>query len=329
LLSVFMLGLWNCQEAVPPLDPVEERTQTNTPAGAPDPLEDAPDEAPARGWRLVTPGFFWGIWGSGPNDVWAIGGSTYHYDGTAWTEADKHPGARIWGSGPNDVWSVGDSGYCCNKRPIYHFDGTAWSPAYDPMAELDAIWGSGPNDVWATGVSTILHFDGTSWKRDPYGPGFRLSALWGSSSTDVWLFGGAALGAGAGGRYSHFDGGSWTVLSVSDPLARNDALWGSSPRDIWSVGDGLMHWDGLRFTQERGYLGPTRFYGVWGTGPNDVWAVREDGTVLHRDGAGWSSAAFPFPATLRGVWGPEPLGTPGGASELWVVGEQGIYAWRR
>jgi hypothetical protein len=56
----------------------------------------------------------------------------------------------VWGSGENDVWAVGSGG------AIFHYNGLAWSFIDPPVStdepELFGVWGSGPNDVWAVGA---------------------------------------------------------------------------------------------------------------------------------------------------------------------------------
>jgi hypothetical protein len=53
----------------------------------------------------------------------------------------------VWGSGPEDVFAVGLDG------TILHYDGSAWSAMDTPFSSsqsppsLYAVWGSGPNDV--------------------------------------------------------------------------------------------------------------------------------------------------------------------------------------
>lgn len=325
-VAVACLVACSCSDAAPE---IEEEDAPSQPIPSPNlaPMGLGP------GWHRVHSGYFWGLWGSSETDVWAIGGHTSHFDGTAWREVDAHRGTRIWGSGPSDIWTVGSAGFCCAAPaptdPIFHFDGSAWKATLVPGAELDAIWGSSPSDVWASGVGKLFHYDGTTWLDTGFGPGYRLSGLWGSGPRDIWLFGGAALTSGAGGRYSHYDGTSWSGVTVAPALARNDAMWGSGPRDVWSVGDGVMHWDGTSWTLDPALNGLPRFYGVWGTGPRDVFAVRENGVVLHFDGVSWSSLSFPYATTLRAVWGADPLGTAGGAASVWVAGESGIYQWIR
>jgi len=107
------------------------------------------------------------VWGSGPNDVWAVGdaGAVRRWMGatpTRWQVVPvptDHDLTGVWGSGPNDIWVVGDHG------TILHFDGASWTQpvaAFQPGLEppLRAVWGSGPDDVWVVGDSTVLHFNG-------------------------------------------------------------------------------------------------------------------------------------------------------------------------
>ena len=57
-------------------------------------------------------------------------------------------------------------------------------------------------------------------------------------------------------------------------------------------------------------------YGVWGTAANDVWAVGQGGTILHWDGARWSTIPSGTTETLRSIWGSSP-------TDIWAVGERG------
>jgi hypothetical protein len=61
----------------------------------------------------------------------------------------------VWGSGPNDVWAVGDN------ATIIHFDGTEWALASTVSdLDLHGLWGSGASDIWAVGAGGVLHSTG-------------------------------------------------------------------------------------------------------------------------------------------------------------------------
>src|SRR5579863_5911400 len=52
-----------------------------------------------------------GVWGSGPDDVWAVGnGTIIHWDGEAWSSrvsGTDEPLLAIWGDGADDIWATG------------------------------------------------------------------------------------------------------------------------------------------------------------------------------------------------------------------------------
>jgi hypothetical protein len=111
-----------------------------------------------------------------------------------WVTVDSQSASTleaIWGSGPNDIWAVGDKG------TIRHMTdgGSRWDIVSSPTTNaLHAIWGSGPSDIWAAGDhGTILHFDGNAWTKStaafPIGKKPRLAGIWGSGPNDVWIVG--------------------------------------------------------------------------------------------------------------------------------------------
>ncbi len=92
-----------------------------------------------------------GIWGSGPSDVWAVGSTRIvRWNGTSWalgapstvvTNRLNH----VWGTGPADVLAVGGNG------TILRWNGVAWSSQTSPTpAALSGVWGIS-SDVWVVG----------------------------------------------------------------------------------------------------------------------------------------------------------------------------------
>ncbi|HET7233242.1 MAG TPA: hypothetical protein VFJ16_24740, partial [Longimicrobium sp.] len=122
------------------------------------------------GWVAMNSGVsiaLHGVWGSGPNDVYAVGdgGTVLHYDGNPaqdWAPvATGVPPAGavrdVWGSGPNDVFILANDGL-----DLVQWNGTAWRTVleYSPSAGvwMYTLWGTGPRNVYAAGdVGTILH----------------------------------------------------------------------------------------------------------------------------------------------------------------------------
>lgn len=135
----------------------------------------------------------WGVWGSSPSDVWAVGGDPFpggvptvlHYDGTSW-EAIETPELmranvfaffKVWGSGPDDVWVVGQRG------AVLHYDGTEWTEELiGASVDMISLWGTGPDRivvVGGRGNGTFYTYDGSSWQEGeiPLGlPG--LNGVW-------------------------------------------------------------------------------------------------------------------------------------------------------
>src|SRR5262249_30220357 len=143
------------------------------------------------------------VWGSGPNDVWAVGGSGVegvitHYDGTSWhlafTSSLTRP-AGVWGTGPSDVWTAGQpfGGNPGGNNSILHFLGSGWNPvadnAFDAQSKvLTSVWASGPGDAWAVGFGEKLHWNGTAWAPSPSAPG-NFEHVWGRAANDLWVVG--------------------------------------------------------------------------------------------------------------------------------------------
>ncbi len=139
------------------------------------------------------------VHGTSARDVWAVGfaqfaeltpdGVVLHYDGSAWTEpfgVGEFVFSGVWANAPDDVFAVGGTD---EVAAIYHYHGQSWSPmAIPPTAGLRDVWGTSSTDVYAVGISTILHYDGTSWTEVRHAqPTFH--GVWGSSSTDVFVVG--------------------------------------------------------------------------------------------------------------------------------------------
>ena len=57
----------------------------------------------------------------------------------------------VWGSGPDDVYAVGDEGTVAHRTR----DGWSLENA-GTTAPLRALWGAGPNDVFAAGMAVTL-----------------------------------------------------------------------------------------------------------------------------------------------------------------------------
>jgi hypothetical protein len=86
-----------------------------------------------------------------------------------WTVDTINPGqeslylGRIWGSSPDDVWAVGSSSWTATS--IWHYDGLQWKCDSIPRKiNPFAVFGLSSNEVWlGNSNKTIWKFDGTQW----------------------------------------------------------------------------------------------------------------------------------------------------------------------
>ena len=134
------------------------------------------------------------IWGSGPEDIYAMGTfDLVHFDGSSWSEVsvDDAGDGQVWGTSSSDVWVMSDS------YTVSHYDGSSWQTMEndDFVGDLAAVWGPSPDDLWAAGsAGSIAHYDGGSWDEVTHqrigAPYLRMFvAIHGSSSSDVWAVG--------------------------------------------------------------------------------------------------------------------------------------------
>ncbi len=167
-----------------------------------------------------------GIWGSGPNDIFAVGdgGTAIHFDGQSWSHMEvptKGYLTSVWGSSASDVFAVGSGGM------IIHWDGSSWQRMKRPEgaasgADLNDVWGSGPNDVYAVNQEgQILHYDGKIWSIVDNPETARvLRAISGSDHDDVFAI-------GRDGIMLHYDGERWSPMRSGMNRALED-IWVSS-----------------------------------------------------------------------------------------------------
>src|SRR6202007_814526 len=141
---------------------------------------------------------------SSPNDIWAVGQSTIHFDGTRWT---AFPAPMIKGDNNSFLQGV-----------------VAISPAL-AWAAGNVIDGAHPGQV-------IEQWNGTKWSLFP-GPKFgkkdraNVFAMTASSANDVWAIGSLVnLGTGlVSPLFEHWNGSAWTATTGE---ASNEFLFGAS-----------------------------------------------------------------------------------------------------
>ena len=163
-------------------------------------------------WVTGVPGA--GAWAAG------TGGRVVAYDPATGAMEDRSTGADailygVWGSGPSDVWAVGGDPLGIGPRPaLLHWDGAAWTPVDPPAAAagrmLYKVWGSAADDVWACGEGgVLLRFDGAAWTSVASGTASVLFTVHGPAPV-------TAVGGGASAvAVEEGEGGAFSTIPVS------------------------------------------------------------------------------------------------------------------
>jgi hypothetical protein len=266
---------------------------------------------------------------SSPNDIWAVGQSTIHFDGTKWK---AFPAPFINGENtaflegvvalsPTSAWAVGNVIGGNPGQIIEQWDGTEWSlfpnPTLPPnsQADLFAVTSTSANDIWAVG----------NLVQDVVG------------------------GALSFNLFEHWNGSAWTTTLINTNAF--EALTGVSAdatNDAWGVGwvapltagdtttTLAIHWNGTEWTHvatpRNLGRGPNLLNAVLTLAPNDAWAVgystpgqpEESATltlILHWDGTGWKVVPSPNIGPKNRSQSNRLLGlTANSAHDIWAFG---------
>lgn len=164
----------------------------------------------------------------------------------------------IWGSAPNDVWAVGGSG------TIIHWNGETWRKVPSPTKlYLYDIWGVSHNDIYAvgfslTGLYELLHYDGISWKL----VSDRVTPAASYQFTSIWLVKGGS-GFIVGNRGFERKGNLWERIAGND-FSRISRVRGSGINNVFAGGQGgrLLHYNGNEWYRIRNFEGGNQFFGI-------------------------------------------------------------------
>lgn len=204
---------------------------------------------------------------SSATDIWAVGQSGVHFDGTKWR---AHSLPLIAGDltsklvgvadlAPDNVWAVGDINIQEDNpnQVIEHYDGTKWSVATGPTFEsteqpfLDGLTAISASDMWAAGSNLVVigggpeafplfeHYDGTSWTAttDENNLNSFILGISAVGRDDVWAVG--DVGAIGGTFTEHYDGSVWKAVPSPSPGNGENVLLGVTAvaaNDVWAVG---------------------------------------------------------------------------------------------
>jgi hypothetical protein len=192
---------------------------------------------------MPTPGVqtVFGIWGSSPSDVWAVGGRegggggafAWRLDGDQWVDAAGFPAEladkalwKMWGSGADDAWMVGDGG------TAVHWDGNGLEPVNLGGGEslFTVHYADG---VYAAvgGFATALVFEngGSSWDRVDDG---SFAGMVGVCLVD----GGRGFAVGNFAAFLERTDGVWSEAEGPATSETLHAIWVDPDGGLWAVG---------------------------------------------------------------------------------------------
>jgi hypothetical protein len=196
--------------------------------------------------RMETPGnaTVYGIWGTSPDDLWAVGGNVaagafaWRFEGTAWTEAEGFPPVlvqstslfKVWGASADDVWLVGTGG------AILHYDGERLTQVRsDTTRDLFTV--SGNSEVAAAvggfGTGVIVENEGSGWA--------DVTPETTPQVVGVWLGEDAGYAVGIEGAVMQRVEGTWeqveTGIQVEGAL---HTVWVDPDGGVWVVGGQVL-----------------------------------------------------------------------------------------
>ncbi|MFN3200300.1 MAG: DUF4215 domain-containing protein [Bradymonadia bacterium] len=232
----------------------------------------------------------WWVWGTGEQRFASgEGGRIVRFDGARWlAEPTGLPDMAvlwgIWGSGPEDLWAVGGS-----PRPdgpkgvILRSTGDGqWErvdhPALPTTSNLYKVWGTGPNDVHIVGEAGVaLHWDGADYRRIDTGTDAILFTVHGQPEGPIFAVGGTASGVAL-----QWSGDRWIDAGLPEGLpplngvfvAEDGVVYVTGQRNRIARRDLEGEWSTVMFDGRR--ESADTLHAVWGRAPGEIWVVGGD-----------------------------------------------------
>lgn len=281
----------------------------------------------AGGWDEAFPaeesGAQSGVWGSGPDDVYVVGGfpeqgSITRYDGSGWAEVDiPEVPLLVWvyGFSADDVWTVGEGG------GVLHKTGGAWERVdVGTTEDLWGVWGEAPDDLWIVGgdVSVgdplLIHYDGSTFT--PVALDASQNDRGARSIFKVFGIDGRTFAVGQNGLMIEWDGSAWVQLAAGADADQDFvSLWATELGDLRAVGGRsgarLSTFDGTAWSTEA----PVGYPGLNAISVSDagVWVGGQGGFV-----AAWTEEGLEREES--------PIDTPYDVHAMWHDGDRRLYA---
>ncbi len=178
----------------------------------------------------------------------------------------------IWGSDPDHMWAVGTDGTngVVWRSSEQGFDTAVVDSALLEKAPLFKVWGRGADDVWMVGIQgQILHFDGERVTRVASDNARPLTTVHGTASA---LY---AVGGIAGPVVLGLEGDTWQDMTPPDAPSMNGVYArGDVAYAVGAHGEVLRKTAGHSFERVETGLDLARdYHAVWLDENGGVWAV--------------------------------------------------------
>jgi hypothetical protein len=244
---------------------------------------------------------------AGRHAAWAVGhqrfdgvadGVVLKWNGREWSQ-DRTAGlpqVEYWHSvsavSPYDVWVYG---WSQTGETAAHYNGWRWQRidlpelpdgAIHGFSELAAVHGR----TWLAGDHRISTYANGTWRTTDLGSGFGITDIHARSAFDAWAVGGySRVGEKSRPVALHWNGRSWSEVSLPDARLRLTNVYAESRHSVWVSGhttDGyqpkVLHWNGKTWQD---VTGP-----VEGLAPQALSGDRHGRIWLSGDPAGWEGA---------------------------------------
>jgi hypothetical protein len=199
---------------------------------------------------------------SSPSDIWAVGQTAIHFDGTNWI---AFPTPAINGDNtsyldgvavisPTEAWAAGvvGIGTANPNQVIERWNGEQWSvyqgPTFAPNDEpsLYGMTAVNASDIWALGTlitadgnleALFEQWNGTTWTATTGAFHGFFRGVSADAANDIWAVGYSGLNFVTFSE--HYDGSHWTLVRTPDVGTGPNILNGVvalAPNDVWAVG---------------------------------------------------------------------------------------------
>jgi len=148
------------------------------------------------------------VWGSSPDDVWAVGdqGTIIHWNGSEWRKVQSPINLilyDVWGTSSDNIYAIHIS--LSQQSQLIHYQGNSWTNITNQLPTGERNFTSLWFDKGGTGYivgNNVLFYDGGTFNRIVINQDKFLLRVRGRNSTDVFA-------VGQKGRVHHFNGTDW------------------------------------------------------------------------------------------------------------------------